>query len=79
MADEMEVINPDTGGRKFMVDADNKVVDNHECIFAGDHSKGLDVDDVCTICGKLMGDYIVEGHNPIIVEKSEEVDDGIIT
>jgi len=63
--DKMDIINPKTGGTKFMVDADNKVVDTHQCVFAGDHSKGLDVDDACTICGKTLGDIITEEFDPL--------------
>lgn len=78
-ADEMEVVNPHTTGRKFMVGADNKVSDTHECTFEGDHSKGLDVEDRCVICGKKMGDYIAEGNYdptnpkiPIIIIPGEQ-------
>ena len=77
-ADEMEIINPETKGRKFMIDSDNKVVDNHECIFAGNHSQGLDVEDKCIICGKSLGDFIAEEfdpikpHIPIIIDPKED-------
>jgi hypothetical protein len=79
--DNMEIVNPNTGGKKFMVDADNKVIDNHECVFHGDHSKGLDVDDTCTICGKTLGDLISEEFNPlqpkipIIIDSKENNDE----
>jgi hypothetical protein len=62
--DEMEIVSPETKGKKFMVGSDNQVVDNHECVFAGDHSQGLDVNDKCTICGKSLGDFIEEAYDP---------------
>lgn len=68
MSDEMEVINPQTGGKRFFVDSNNEVVNVHDCTFAGDHSEksgGLNVDDKCTICGKLLGDFIAEEFNPL--------------
>lgn len=63
-SDNMEIINPNTGGKKLTIDSQNKVIDDHDCTYAGDHSKGLDVDDMCTICGKLLGDLIAEGYDP---------------
>jgi len=77
----MEIINPNTTGRKLMINLDNKVVDVHECIFAGDHSNGLNVEDRCTICGKSLGDYIVEDPDPtkpripIIINSQEETNE----
>lgn len=62
--DEMEVIDPKTTGKKFIVGSDNKVIDQHDCQFAGDHSGGLNVDDKCTICGKSLGDFIAEDYDP---------------
>jgi hypothetical protein len=62
--DSMEIVNPNTGGKKFVVDSNNKVVDRHDCTFSGDHSNGLDVEDKCTICGKALGDLIAEDYDP---------------
>ena len=76
--DEMEIIDPNTNGSKAFVDSENKVHDTHDCVFEGDHSKGLDPDDKCVICGKLLGDYIVEefdplqNHVPIIISPEED-------
>lgn len=61
--DIMEIINPNTQGLKGFVDGENTIHDKHDCTFEGDHSKGLDPDDKCTICGKLLGDYIAEMSN----------------
>lgn len=63
-ADEMEIINPNTSGTRFVVGSDNQVEDKHDCTFAGDHSTGLDVNDSCTICGKTLGDFIAEDFDP---------------
>jgi len=63
--DEMDIINPNTSGKTGFVDRSNKVHDEHDCVFAGDHSNGLDENDRCTICGKTLGDMIVEGFDPL--------------
>lgn len=63
--DEMEIVSPTTGGITSFVDAENNIHEKHDCVFQGDHSKGLDPDDTCIRCGKLLGDYIVEGWNPL--------------
>jgi hypothetical protein len=76
--DEMEIIHPETGKNKGFVDSENKVHEAHECEFHGDHSKGLDVDDKCVICGKTLGDFIAEDfdptrvHIPIIIDPEED-------
>lgn len=64
MADEMDIINPQTGGRKGFVDSSNQIHDTHDCTFQGDHSKGLDVNDTCIVCGKSLGDFIAESFDP---------------
>lgn len=63
--DIMEIIDPNTQGCKGIVDSTNQIHDTHDCVFGGDHSKGLDPDDTCTICGKMLGDFIVEGFDPL--------------
>lgn len=58
-ADEMEIINPATSGKVLSIDSNNKVVDDHDCTFTV-----FSEDAACTICGKLLGDFIAEDLNP---------------
>lgn len=58
-ADNMEIIDPITSGRKLTIDSANKAVDNHECVFSS-----LDEDSHCIICGKTLDDYIAEDPDP---------------
>lgn len=58
-ADEMEIINPVTTGKKLMIDKNNNVVIDHDCTFSVFHENAA-----CNICGKLLGDYIAEDPNP---------------
>lgn len=75
--DDMEIVNPDTKGVKGYIDSNNEIHNVHDCTFEGDHSKGLDLEDKCTICGKTLGDFIEEDFNPlkphipIIIEPGE--------
>ncbi len=77
-SDEMEIFNPVTQGKTAFVDSLNQVHNTHDCTFTGDHSKGLDVEDKCTICGKSLGDFIAEdfdptkSHIPIIIVPTED-------
>jgi hypothetical protein len=77
-ADEMEIINPETGKNKGFVDSENVVHEAHECEFHGDHRNGLDVNDKCVICGKTLGDFIAEDTDltrvriPIIIDPEED-------
>lgn len=75
--DDMEIVISDKSGKKVFVDAHNEVheIKGHECRFEGNHGEGLDVNDTCTICGKTLGDVIIERRIPIIVsleDKSNE-------
>lgn len=53
--DTMEIIDPNTTGRKLMIGLDNQIIDNHECTF-----DIFEEDAKCIICGKKLGDYIAE-------------------
>ena len=78
-ADEMEIVSPNTGKNKGFVDSENRIHDEHECQFAGDHSNGLNADDKCIICGKVLGDLIAESIDsistkvPIIIDPKEDL------
>ena len=83
-SDTMEIVNPVTTGLKAFVDSSNRIHDLHDCVFAGDHSNGLDENDKCTICGKTLGDFIAEDslnpteHRiPIILVPSEDINGNV--
>jgi len=63
--DDMEIIDPKTKDVKGFIDSSNQIHEAHECNFEGDHSKGLDLEDKCTICGKTLGELIESDFDPL--------------